>query len=174
MTQAPPTTTTYCYNHPHVETHLRCNNCERYICAKCAKLTPTGYRCPDCIRNQQKVFDTAEWWDYPVAFLLAAGLSAAGSFLAGIIGFFVIFLAPAVGIGIAEAVRFAVRRRRSPHLFKIAALGAALGALPAILVILAPYLMNFRPNLIALLWQGIYIFTVTSSVYYRLRGITMR
>ena len=55
------TTTLYCYVHPDRETGLRCNRCERPICADCAVLTPTGYRCKECVREQKKVFDTAEW-----------------------------------------------------------------------------------------------------------------
>jgi len=165
-------TTLYCANHPDVETSLRCANCEKPICPKCAVRTPTGYRCRECVRGQQKVFDTSEWWDYPVAFFLAATLSAIGSFVAGAFGFFVIFLAPAAGMGIAEVVRFAVRRRRSPQLFLMAAIGAALGAAPAILMALLPLLLGAgRSNLFGLIWQGIYIVTVTTSVYYRLRGI---
>ncbi len=33
-------TTLHCYLHPERETLLRCNNCERPICTKCAVLTP--------------------------------------------------------------------------------------------------------------------------------------
>jgi hypothetical protein len=161
----------HCANHPNVETSLRCSNCDKPICPKCAVRTPTGYRCRECVRGQQKVFDTSEWWDYPMAFFLAAILSAIGSFLAGMFGFFVIFLAPVAGMGIAEVVRFAVRRRRSPQLFLMAAIGAALGAAPAILLALLPILMGSRFSLIGLVWQGVYIVTVTTSVYYRLRGI---
>ena len=57
MTQ---TDTLYCYVHPNRPTSLRCNRCERPICAECAVRTPTGYRCPECIRSQQKIFDTAK------------------------------------------------------------------------------------------------------------------
>lgn len=171
MTDEAPTL--YCVNHPTVETQLRCNNCEKPICPKCAVLTPTGYRCRDCVRGQQKVFNTAQWWDYPIAFSLAATLSLGGSFLAGVLGFFVIFLAPLAGMGIAEVVRFAVRRRRSPQLFLIAAAGAALGALPLLLMTIIGALGS-RGGLFGILWLGLYTFTVTSTVYYRLRGIKIR
>ena len=36
------TTTLYCYVHPNRETALRCNHCNRPICADCAIRTPTG------------------------------------------------------------------------------------------------------------------------------------
>ncbi len=61
---APPL---YCANHPHRETSLRCNRCEKAICPECAVLTPIGYRCQECVRAQQKTFDTNVWYDYPVA-----------------------------------------------------------------------------------------------------------
>ena len=54
-----PTAPIYCANHPAVETTLRCNRCGKPICAECAVRTPTGYRCKECVRGQQKIFDTA-------------------------------------------------------------------------------------------------------------------
>jgi hypothetical protein len=174
MNDTPPTL--YCANHPTVETGLRCNNCEKPICPKCAVLTPTGYRCKDCVRQQQKVFDTAEWYDYPIAFILAGLLSFAGSFITSLIGFFIIFVAPIFGVLIAEAVRLGIRRRRSPRLFLTAAIGAALGSLPLMLPAILGFFLSgfFGGSLLGLLWQALYAFTVTSTVYYRLRGINIR
>ncbi|NMC80798.1 MAG: hypothetical protein GYA59_15660 [Chloroflexi bacterium] len=106
------TTPTYCVNHPQRPTMLRCNRCERPICAECAVLTPTGYRCKDCVRSQQKIFDTARWIDYPLAIGIAGGLSYLGSYLASFVGFFTIFLAPIAGVIIGEAIRWVVGRRR--------------------------------------------------------------
>jgi hypothetical protein len=171
MSDIPPTL--YCANHPNVETSLRCNNCNKPICPKCAVLTPTGYRCKECVRNQQKVFESAEWYDYPVAFGVALLLSFAGSFLANILGFFIIFIAGVAGVIVAEIVRFAVRRRRSPRLAQWAAVGAVVGSLPLILYTLARGLLfgSLVGVLWNLLWLGLYVFTVTSAVYYRLRGI---
>ena len=113
----------YCANHPTVETSLRCNNCEKPICPKCAVLTPTGYRCKECVRGQQKVFDTAVWHDFPVAFIVAAILAFAGSYVASFVGFFTIFIAPVAGVITAEAVRLVIRRRRSGRLFLTATAG---------------------------------------------------
>ncbi len=169
-------TTLYCANHPNVETSLRCNSCEKPICPKCAVLTQTGYRCKECVRGQQKVFDTSQWYDYPIAFVIAGVLSYAGSFLAGFLGFFIIFLAPIIGVAIAECVRWAIRRRRSPQVFLTAAVGAALGSLPSVGNHADPgdrlRLSRIRPA--GLLWRLIYAFTVTTTVYYRLRGINIR
>lgn len=166
----------YCANHPTVETSLRCNNCEKPICPKCAVLTPTGYRCKECVRGQQKVFNTSQWYDYPIAFAIAGLISFAGSFLASFMGFFIIFLAPIIGVATAEAVRFAIQRRRSPQVFLTAAIGAVLGSLPLLLIALSRLLLGgFAAGaLLGLLWPAIYAFTVTSTVYYRLRGINIR
>ena len=84
----------YCANHPQTETMLRCNRCEKPICIKCAVLTDTGYRCKECVRGQQKTFETAEVIDYPIAFIVAAVLSYIGSLIAPRLSFFVIILAP--------------------------------------------------------------------------------
>jgi len=172
MTETP--STLYCANHPNVETGLRCNNCEKPICAKCAVLTPTGYRCKECVRKQQKVFDTALPYDFLTAVVVAGILSYIGSRLVPFIGFFTIFIAPVAGFVVAEAVRFVVRRRRSKKLFLSAATAAAVGSLPVLLGILIG--VSFGGGifgLLGLVWQGLYTFTVTTTVYYRLRGINM-
>ncbi len=96
----------YCANHPNVETTLRCNKCEKPICARCAILTPTGYRCKECVRGQQKVFETAKWLDYPLIFIVVAILAYLGSMIAFRLGFFIIILAPIAGGLIAEIARF--------------------------------------------------------------------
>ncbi len=173
-TQLPPPI--FCYNHPTVETSLRCNNCEKPICPKCAKLTPTGYRCKDCVRTQQKVFETAVWYDFPLAFAVAAILAFAGSYIASFLGFFTIFIAPIAGVITAEAVRLVTSRRRSPRLYLIAAVGAALGSLPLLLIQIFGILLGagYLGSVLGVVWQGLYTFMVTSTFYYRLRGINIR
>lgn len=170
MTSEPITTTTlYCDNHPDVETNLRCNRCEKPICTKCAVLTPTGYRCRECVRSQQKTFDTAEWYDYIIAIPVAVILAFIGSRISSFIGFFTIFVAPIAGMIIAEAIRAATRKRRSKKLFLATAAAAAVGSLIPIILNLASGFLVLFP----LIWQGAYAFLVTSTVYYRLRGIRM-
>lgn len=167
------TETLFCYNHPDRETMLRCNRCNRPICTACAVLTPTGYRCKECVRGQQKIFDTAQWYDYPLAFVVAAALSFAGSYIASFLGFFTIFIAPIAGVIIAESVRWIVHRRRSRLLWQIATAGVIIGALPRLLMILLFAGVGVG-SLFALLWPGLYIFLVTSTAYYRLSGIQIR
>ena len=167
----------YCYVHPQRETLLRCNRCERPMCQSCAVLTPTGYRCKECVRGQLKVFETARWWDFPLVILTAGALSYVGSLIAGIFGFFVIFIAPIAGMIIAEAVRFVVRKRRS-RLLPILAAGATLvgGLLVPLIKLLVsiPFLANGQGfGLLGFLWPVIYAVLATSTVYYRSKGIRL-
>lgn len=155
----------YCANHPDVETTLRCNKCEKPICARCAVLTPTGYRCKECIRGQQKIFNTAAWVDYPLIFFVVAILAYLGSLIAFRIGFFVILLAPAAGAAIAEAARLVTRRRRSKELYILAAVAAIVGCVPIGLQ------FALRFSLLGLIWHIAYAALMTSALYARLAGI---
>ena len=163
-----------CANHPGVETTLRCNRCEKPICPKCAISTPTGYRCKECVRNQQKKFDTAEWNDYVFGFLVAGVLSLVGSLLISLVGgigfigwFLVVISAPTAGAIIAETVRRVIRGHRAKSLFFTILIAVILGALPMVLIQL------LRMNLFGILFQGIYLVLVAPAVYYRLSGIQL-
>lgn len=167
------TGTLYCYVHPNRETSLRCNNCNRPICASCAVRTPTGYRCRECVRGHQRAFETSEWYDFVTGFLVAALLSAIASFLVtfiGGIGFFGWFLiaagAPTAAVAIAEGVRAVTRRRRSRALFITVAVGVVLGALPLIL-------LQVFTNPFGVLFQVIYLVIAVPVVYSRLSGIQL-
>jgi len=176
MTEASPPI--YCANHPQVETSLRCNRCGKPICPKCAVSTPTGYRCRECVRGQQKVFETSLWFDYLSATILAGFLSLVGSRIVPPFGYFTILLAPIAGVVIAEVVRFAVRKRRSRRLFQVATIAAALGSSPFLIISIVSGLAFASQGgfgfVWGLLWQVVYSFVVTSTVYYRLAGIQMR
>ena len=169
------TETLYCYVHPTRETALRCNNCNRPICAACAVRTPIGYRCRECVKGQQKAFDTSEWYDYVTGFVVAAILSTVASFLVtfiGGIGFFGWFLiaagAPTAGVAIAESVRMVTRKRRSRPLFITIVVAVVLGALPIIL-----FQLVFTQNLFGILFQVIYLVIAVPVVYSRLSGIQL-
>ncbi len=175
----------YCANHPAVETTLRCNKCEKPICPKCAVRTPTGYRCKECVRGQLKVYDTAQWYDY----LLAFGLAVIGSFITSLLvraismfffGFFVLLVAPGAGVAIGEAVRFVTRRHRSPAMFKTALAGMIVGGLPMLLIIGIPVIallftggFNTIFAFLPLIWQGVYLFMATPAMYTRLSGLRL-
>lgn len=170
-----PTLPLHCVNHPQRETMLRCNRCDQPICGECAVLTPTGYRCKSCLRSQQKIFDTARAWDYVLAIFIGGLLSLIGSFFVPMLGFFTLFVAPLVGMGIAEVIRWATGRRRSRKLFIAAAAAVVLGALPLLLINLLPLLMGGGlGSLFSLVWYGVYVFFATSTVYTRLSGIHLR
>lgn len=157
-----------CAVHPQVETTLRCNQCERLMCARCAVQTPTGYRCKECISGRQKIFETAQTRDYLLAFPIAAILGLLVSIAVFWIGFYMILVGPLAGSIIAEAVRFVCGKRRSKSLFLIAAGGVAAGCIPVGLVILlSGYWMG-------LLWLCIYAALATSTTYYRLSGISLK
>ena len=156
----------FCANHPTVSTSLRCNRCEKPICTKCAVLTPTGYRCKECLRGQQKAFETAIPVDYLVIFAVVFIMAYLGSLLAYRLSFFIIFLAPLYGGIIAEAARFATSKRRAKRLYQLAAVAALLGGVPTLIMLLvaAPYFMN-------IVWEAVYLMLMTSTLYYRLSGI---
>ncbi len=163
----------YCTWHPDRETYLRCNRCNKPMCVDCAIKTPTGYRCKECVRGQQKIFETAITQDYIFGVLIALALGYIGALIANRIGFFVIFLAPFAGGIIAEAVRKVINKRRSKRLFQAvttaAVIGALLNAAPMLLGLLFGSL-----NLFGIIWIAVYIVLMTSALYYRLAGIQIR
>jgi hypothetical protein len=168
------TETLYCYVHPNRETALRCNNCNRPICASCAVRTPTGYRCKECVRERQKTFDTAEWYDYALGFIVAAllsGFAASLVTLIGGIGFIGLLIisagASTAGVVISEGVRAVTRKRRSRPLFITVAIGVVVGALPVVL------LQLIAGNMFGIIFQVIYLVIVTPIVYTRLSGIQL-
>ena len=148
----------FCTVHPDVETALRCNRCGRPMCTKCAVLTPVGYRCKECVREQQDKFFDAQMLDY----ILACGISLTLSFFAAAIlarigGFFIIafFLAPAVGAGIGSIIWRMTKKRRGRYTAYVVGLGVIVGALPW---------LAFNPFTI-----GIYLFLATGAAVARFR-----
>src|SRR5512142_2542857 len=175
--------TLYCYIHPNRPTSLRCNRCERPICAQCAIRTPTGYRCPECVRAQQKKFDTAEWYDYIVAFIVAAvGSGIASGLILVVSGFFfgllVLFIAPGAGAFIGNIVLRFIKNRRSRQLFLTAAVGMVAGALPALLLISLPALLGVLyggiralGSLLPAIWEVVYLFLAVPAAYTQISGL---
>lgn len=170
----------HCYRHQERETLLRCNRCERPICTACARKTPVGYRCPECVRGQQSVFETARPLDLPLAFIIAAIGVGIGSGLLSFVGFWGFFVAPVVGGLLAEAIRRSLRSRRSRHLPLVASIGGALGILPHLLIPLGGMIVSlFGGGGIGMLGsfalQGVWPLVsgalIISTLYYRLRGI---
>jgi hypothetical protein len=176
--------TLVCANHPNRETTLRCNRCEKPICAQCAILTPVGYRCKDCVRGQQKVFDNSTAIDLPVAAIVSFITIGLATAVLDFLGFWGLFVAPVIGGGIAEVVRWAVRRRRSRRLPWAAVAGGTAG----ILVYLAYQMRIFLPllafgadygtswvssALLTIVWPVAYGVLMLGTLYARLRGIRL-
>jgi hypothetical protein len=179
---ATQTETIYCANHPTTATQLRCNKCGKPICPRCAVRTPVGYRCRECVRGQQQIFETALWYDYVVAAVIAAPLAAISAVLLGSLGFFVIFLAPVAGGVTAEIIRVAVRRRRGRRLPLVATIAFVAGCLfivvlpwlAVILALLTGVPLNELAGLgLRSLLPLIYTVLASSTLYARLRGISI-
>ena len=182
-------TTLTCYVHPDRPTLLRCNNCERPICVSCAVRTPIGYRCKECVRGQQKVFDTAVWSDYVLVFFTGAILSGIASLLmlavTSFIGFLVIVLAPLAGATIGNLARRFVKGRHSRWLNLLFGVSIVIGALPVLLVLgLGGALLmfsygqgNLLSNIFSLgpaFWQIIYLLLATPAAYSQFSGLFIR
>jgi len=172
---------TFCSYHPVRPTTLRCNRCGRPICSQCARRTPVGYRCKTCVREQQKIFDTAYWYDFPVAFLAAALVCGVGSILSSFIGFFILFAAGFAGMLAARAVIWAVRHRRNRFLWIAAAAGGIAGCLPVMIPTLVLSLVSFgqtgAAGLVALgmslLWPIGYMIVAVVFLINNLRGLRL-
>ncbi len=174
----------FCANHPDRETTLRCNRCGKPICASCAVHTPVGYRCRECLRGQQKVFETARQVDLPVAMVVTAICVGLATAALRYLSFWGLFVAPVAGGGIAEIVRWAVRRRRSRHLALFAAIGGALGVLATLGFMFFPYFQllflsaGFEVSMLggvalSFLWPIVNGVLVISTLFARLRGIRL-
>jgi len=176
--------TLYCYIHPNRPTTLRCNRCERPICAEDAVRTPTGYRCRNCVREQQKVFDTAQWYDYILAFVVAAvgsGITSVLVFFASqfFYGIIVLFLAPGAGVVIGNLVLRFIKNRRSRPLFLTSAIGIVAGAVPALLLFTLPILLGLLSGtpgdglgtILPAIWEVVYLFLAVPAAYTQISGI---
>ena len=158
---------------------LRCNRCGKPITPETAVLTPTGYRCQDCIRQQQKVFDTTKGLDVLIGFLISGIISFAGSWFVPRLGFFTILIAPGLGSLIYKAVRLAVKRRRSKALNSAILAGALIGSLPLLLpqmlnVISMPSeMLTTISNLTPLIWRVVYTVMVATTAYAQTKGIRL-
>ena len=42
----------HCYRHPRRETGVSCSNCDRPICHECMIPAAVGFRCPECVKEQ--------------------------------------------------------------------------------------------------------------------------
>ena len=157
-----------CYRHPEIGTNLRCYNCTRPICSKCANRTPVGYMCPICVHEAEEAFFSATPLDYLSAAIVALILGLIGGFVARFIGFFVIFVAAGGGALIGRLSFRAARRRRGrymPHLVAaMVIVGAVVPSLGTIIAVL------FNPAaFLSLLWPAIYLFLAPAAAYWQVK-----
>ncbi|HID33373.1 MAG TPA: hypothetical protein EYP25_02185 [Anaerolineae bacterium] len=165
----------HCDYHPDRETTLRCNKCGKPICTECAIRTPVGYRCPDCVREQQDKFYTATTADIlkgAVTTFIGGLLTSLAAFLLILflgrflfIGFLAaFFLGPALGGGVAEGVRRAMGKR---HARNFPIIGASLFLAGILLVLIPGGALFWGP--IALGMAGLFIVLALSTFYARLK-----
>lgn len=172
MTELDQTLT--CAFHPKRETQLRCNRCSKPICIHCATHTPTGYRCPECIKSQQKIFVTTKWFDYILAALITGAISLIGSLIGAFLGFYTVLIAIGAGYLSVIGSRRAIRNRRSP-LLKYVMSGTALVAslVPAVYEFYQAYVLfgyGLLGGLYSIIWRLAFSVIITVYIYYQLRN----
>ena len=129
----------FCAVHPQRDTELRCNRCERYMCVDCARRTPVGYTCRECVRGHENRFYQGGMLDYA---LVAAVSALGGAAIIGatmLIGGFLIagfLLAPAIGGGAAQLALQLTGRRRGRQSGAVCAGGMLMGGLAAAYLLL--------------------------------------
>ena len=166
VSEPPASETTTCFYHPKRETALQCNRCAKSICTSCAVSTPVGYRCKDCINEQQETFYSAIWYDYLAAVVVTIPMALIASYIISGIGWLTIFIAPFAGTLIAEAVRLVSGRRRGRWLPIAVSASIVVGSLPILLSGLIG-LLSTALSLWSILWQVVYLALAVSSAYYR-------
>lgn len=161
----------YCANHPTRETMLRCNRCNKPICTECAVQTPVGYRCRECVREQQNKFYTAELTDQTKGYIAAAfsgillGIAAIllNAFLGGFFGWIIaVFVGPIVGGALSEIIWRATGRKRARNFGLIAT--AIVVGIAAVMALGGMAFVRGFP-----ITAAIVVFTAASAIYARLR-----
>ena len=165
----------FCTNHTTRRTNLRCNRCGRPMCTRCVRLTPVGYRCKDCIREQQDVYYNATALHYLLGAVIALPLGAIGGFLSNWLGFWIIFIAAGAGTLMGRIVFRLIGRRRGrwlPHLVAaMLVIGALSGMLIQLGVSVAVWLTQGIPafNIGGLIWSLVFAAIASASAYYQMK-----
>lgn len=124
----------FCALHPQRDTELRCNRCDRYMCIDCAKRTPVGYTCRECVRGHENKFYQGTLIDYALVAAVSALGGALTVLLTSLVGGFLIIgfiVAPAIGGSTAQVALQITGRRRGRHSGTVSAGGLVLGGLAA-------------------------------------------
>ena len=156
----------HCHRHHDTPTSLRCYDCDKLICIKCANKTPVGYICPDCKRDLEDTYFTAKPTDYLIALAVSLPLSIAIGALvvmgSSALGFWALFIMSAVGgfIGnlIGRAVKVAIGKRRGRYIPHLVAATVGLG-------VSWGFLLMFG-NILGMIVLGLYIFVAGGAAFY--------
>ncbi len=156
----------HCYRHHDTPTSLRCYDCDKLICIKCANKTPVGYICPECKRDLENTYYTAKPTDYLIALAVSLPLSIAiGAMVvmgSNALGFWALFIMSAVGgfIGnlIGRAVKAAIGKRRGRYIPHLVAATVGLGVSWGFLLLFG--------NILGMIVLGLYIFVAGGAAFY--------
>ena len=170
MSETANAATTYCYYHPDVPTSLRCNRCDKPICAKDAVRTPVGYRCKDCVRQQQAVYFTALPVDYVIAALVSLPVGFVAQQVVPRLGFFIIFVGPLIGGLAAEVIGRASGKRRGRYTWLVALVSLSIGAMVALWPKVQFILLAGGEALGLVIWDVVFFVLMAGSVVARLRS----
>ncbi len=174
--QTPDDGPLFCTVHPDRETHLRCNRCGRPMCSQCAVRMPVGYRCRECMREQQAVFYTATRIDYVIAAVAAFFGSLAASYLVMLIPWllFQLLLAPVAGALIPQIVLTVIRRRRGRYMGEVVVAAIIAGGVVSQWPTLQWLFMGAPPGgiLTSLIWPALFsgIVAVVAYGWFRFGG----
>ncbi len=120
----------YCAVHAERDTELRCNRCERYMCIDCAKRTPVGYTCRQCVRGHENKFFEGTTFDYAIVAVLSMIGGAIIAFVTSLVGGILllgIVIAPALGGTTAQIALQMTGRRRGRYSGYVCAAGVLAG-----------------------------------------------
>ncbi len=134
------------------------------MCVRCAVQTPVGYRCRECVRNQQDVFYTATPVDAVIAAATSAGVSLVANAVAGLLPpFLMLFLAVMAGGLLPQIIRPLTGRRRGRYTYLAVTAGIVIGAIPSLLPAVQVILIGAPPTV--LLWPVLFNAVLIAVAY---------
>ena len=128
----------FCALHPQRDTELRCNRCQRYMCVDCARRTPVGYTCRECVRRHENKFFEGTIIDYGLVAAVCAVGGALTPVVMQLIGGFLILgfiVSPAIGGAAGQIALGLTGRRRGRYSGYVAAGGVLAGGLASAMLL---------------------------------------
>jgi hypothetical protein len=119
----------FCYRHPDRETYVRCGRCDRPICTRCAMQGPVGFRCKQCGTLANDPLTSIRPTQAALGLAVAIGGGVVVGLIAGMLGFFTIFISFIAGGAISEAVVRFTGYKRGPIMLAIVLGGIVAGTL---------------------------------------------